>query len=160
MKREDLLSEIQEYFAIHELVGKSTYKKHGQRAWKFFDDDILLILLIIRKNINRKITINNWFWGGKFSQRGLRTIVQQLVKNAFYKGRLYLSAHLFGKAIDFDVEGMTANEVRQWILDNKHLFPSNIKIRLERKLNGKFINWVHLDVFWEDKNPHIYLFDV
>lgn len=158
MIREEILTEIKRYFSIHELVGKRTYKKHGERAWKFFDDDLLLTLLIIRKHINKPITINNWFWGGKFSQRGLRTIVMQLVKNFFLKGKLYLSAHLFGKAVDFDVEGMTANEVRQWIIDNQHLLP--VKVRLERKLRGKYINWVHLDTFWEEHNPKVYLFDV
>lgn len=160
MKREDLLTEIAIYFDIRELVGKTTYKIHGERAWKFFDDDILIFLLIIRTNLNRRITINNWHYGGKFTQRGLRTILQQLVKNAFYKAKLYLSAHLFGKAVDFDVEGMSANEVRDWIVENQHLFPDHLKIRLERRLNGKYISWVHADCFWELKNPKIYLFDI
>ena len=102
------------------------------------------------------MTVNNWYWGGKFSQRGLRTILQQLVKNAFYKGRLYMSAHLFGKAIDFTIKGMTATEVRQWIVGNQHLFPC--KIRLEATYKGKEITWVHLDTLWEEQNPKVYLF--
>ncbi|CAL2094818.1 hypothetical protein [Tenacibaculum sp. 190524A02b] len=158
MKREEILKEIKKYFAIHELVGKWTYKIHGERAWKFFDDDLLLCLLIIRKGLGKKITVNNWYWGGRFSQRGLRTILQQLVKNAFYQKRLYLSAHLFGKAVDFTVEGMTASEVRKWIYTNQHLFPC--KIRLEYQKNGKEIIWVHLDTLWEQKNPKIYFFNV
>ena len=156
--RTQLLKEIKNYFAIHELVGKWTYKIHGERAWKFLDDDALECLLIIRKTLGKPMTVNNWYWGGKFSQRGLRTNLQQLVKNAFYKGKLYLSAHLFGKAFDFDVEGMTAIEVRKWIVQNADLFPC--KIRLENNLNGNPINWVHLDTFHEEQNPKVYLFNV
>ena len=92
-------------------------------------------LLIIREGIGKPMTVNNWHRGGKYQQRGLRTIVQQLVKDMFRRGILYLSAHLFGKAFDFTVQGMTANEVRNWIVQNAHLFPC--KIRLERKLRGQ-----------------------
>lgn len=158
MKRQDLLKDIQKYFKIYEFVGKWTYKIHKKRAWKFFSSDLLECVLIIRENLNKPMTINDWYWGGKFSQRGLRTVLQQIVRNTFYRGRLYLSAHLLGEAIDFDVKGMTADEVRNWIVDNATLFPC--KIRLEQSKNGKNINWVHLDTFWEEKNPKVYLFKV
>ena len=44
-----------------------------------------------------------------------------------------------GDAVDFDVHGMTAAEVRRWIADNKEKLP--YPIRLENNTN-----WVHLDV--------------
>ena len=87
--------------------------------------------------------------GGRKQQRGLRTIVQQMIKNYFYKNKLYVSAHLLGKAVDFDVKDMTAQEVRDWIVENSDLFP--FKIRLEDK-----VSWVHLDVVYEDHNPNVY----
>lgn len=155
---EEILKSLKKYFDISELVGPSTYKKHGQRAWKFFDFRLLETLLILRENINKPIIINNWKKGGVYKQRGLRTILQQIVKKFFYANRLYLSGHLLGKAIDFDVEGMTAQEVRQWIELNQDLFP--YKIRLEYKKNKKTINWVHLDVIYETKNKFIYYFNV
>lgn len=138
---------IKKYFDIKELVGKRTYAKHGDRAWRFLDYRLLYALLIIREGIGRPITVNK----GRLQQRGLRTIVQQMIKNYFYKDRLYLSAHLFGKAVDFDVKGWTAAQVRLWIVDNHHLFP--FKIRLE-----DLVTWVHLDVMWEEKNSNVYLF--
>ena len=76
----------------------------------------------------------------------------------FFKNKLYLSAHLFGKGVDFDVQGMTAVEVRKWMVENAHLFP--VKIRLENLLKGKPISWVHMDTFYEQKNPKVYLFNV
>ncbi|MCP4984927.1 MAG: hypothetical protein GY928_02325 [Colwellia sp.] len=145
---------IKKYFEITELVGNRTYKKHGERAWRFLDYRLLRSLLIIREGLGRPITVNS----GKRQQRGLRTIVQQMIKNYFYKDKLYISAHLLGKAVDFDVEGMTAEEVRAWILKNKKKFP--FKIRLERNKNGKPLTWNHLDVIWEEKNSKVHLFDV
>lgn len=158
MTRTEIISELKLYFKIYELVGKWTYKIHKDRSWKFFSTEALFMLLIIRKNIDRSITINNWFWGGKFSQRGLRTNLQNIFRQMFKVGKLYLSGHVLGEAFDFDVKGMTAPEVRAWIKANQHLFP--FKIRLERNKNGKPINWVHADCIQEDHNPKIYEFDV
>ena len=128
-------------------MGIRTYKRFGVRAWRFLDYRLLYALLIVREGLKNPITINH----GAAQQRGLRTIVQQMIKNYFYKDRLYLSAHLLGKAVDFDVKGMQAQTVRDWIVKKEDLFP--FKIRLEDK-----VTWVHLDVIWEQKNPKVYLF--
>lgn len=158
MTRQAVINKLKSRFRIQELVGKRTYKKHGDRAWKFFSFRLLHTLWILRKEIGRPITINTWHKGGRFSQRGLRTNVQDIFRGFFMSLRLYLSAHVLGEAIDFDVEGMTAEEVRNWIIRNQSKFP--YKIRLEHKKNGKPIKWVHLDVLEEPQNPHIYLFNV
>lgn len=158
MNRSQILKRVKKRFKIHELVGRFTYRIHGERSWKFFSTDALYALLIIRDNINRPMTINNWYWGGKFSQRGLRTNLQNLFRQMFLSRRLYLSGHVLGEAFDFDVKGMTPMQVRKWIVANQNLFP--MKLRLENKKNGKQINWVHVDVIHEEKNPKVYLFDV
>lgn len=158
MKRQEIIFELKNYFKIYELVGKWTYKIHKDRAWKFFSTEALHMLLIIRKNIDKPMTINNWFWGGKFSQRGLRTNLQNIFRQMFLSSKLYLSGHVLGEAFDFDVKGMTAPEVREWIKSNSDLFP--FKIRLERLKNGKQINWVHVDTIQELQNPKVYEFDV
>jgi hypothetical protein len=81
--------------------------------------------------------------------------MSSIVRN---KSTLYLSAHIFGKAVDFDVEGMSAVDVRKWIIENAEKFPC--KIRLERNLNGKPINWVHLDTMSDESKGKVYQFDV
>ncbi len=149
------MKKITDYFCVEELVDKTVFDKYGESAWKFIDETLIETLLILRDNINRPMTINNWKWGGSFSQRGLRHNMSPLVKN---KTRLYLSAHIFGKAVDFDVQGMTAVEVREWIVKNEHLFP--YKVRLERNMKGKPISWVHLDVMSDQTKPKVYQFDV
>ena len=147
-----ILKGIKKYFIIQELVGQSTYKKYGESAWKFLDFRLLHCLLIIREGIGKPITVNTWYKGGKFSQRGLRTNIQGIFRGYFKKWKLYLSAHILGKGVDFDVEGMTVEEVHEWIIDNVHLFP--YKLRLEFG-----VNWNYLDVIWEVKNLKIYQFN-
>ena len=88
-------------------------------------------------------------------QRGLRHNKSVMVRR---KDSIYLSAHMFGKAVDFDVQGMDATEVRAWIIKNANLLPC--KVRLENKKKGKPISWVHLDVIQEEQNPKVYLFNV
>jgi len=146
---------IKDYFDIEELVDKQVFDRFGEASWKFLDPTILECILVVREGLDKPMTINNWKWGGKFSQRGLRHNMSSMVKG---KTRPYLSAHMFGKAVDFDVKGMTAIEVRKWIVENEDKFPC--KIRLERNLNGKPITWVHLDTMSDDSAPKVYQFDV
>tara|TARA_R110000744_G_scaffold148351_1_gene261372 strand:- start:5053 stop:5529 length:477 start_codon:yes stop_codon:yes gene_type:complete len=158
MTDQEIYNEIKNYFSIKELVSKTIYKKYGESAWKFICPRLLHTLLVIRKEAGRPIIINNWHSGGKLSQRGLRSNLGSIFLSKFKKGRLYLSAHVMGRAVDFDVKGMTSSDVRDWIEKIQHKLP--YKIRLENEMNGKQISWVHLDMFWEAKNPKIYRFNI
>ena len=158
MRRDRIIAELMGYFRVYELVGPRTYRKHGERAWKFFSTDALEALLITRKGIDKPFTVNTWKWGGRFTQRGLRSNIQNLARQMTKSFKLYLSAHPLGEGFDFDVEGMSAVEVRKWIVQNQHLYPT--RIRLERNKNGKPISWTHLDTIQELHNPKVYLFDV
>ena len=153
-----MLEELKKYFSIKELVSESVYNKHGESAWKFICPMLIHTLLVIRKEIDKPITINNWANGGKFQQRGLRENTSNIVRSKTKSKRLYLSAHTMGKAIDFDVKGMTAVEVREWLKNHYYILP--YKIRLENEMNGKPITWVHADLFQEENNPKVYLFNV
>lgn len=157
MTQFEILKTIKTNFSIYEFVDEQVYRKFGEKAWRFFDPRLLHTMAVIRFAINKSITINNWKWNGSFTQRGLRTNVSPLVRN---KPHLYLSAHIRGMAVDFDVDGMTAPQVRKWIKEHEDLLP--YKVRLEHKLNstGQEISWVHLDVDYEPDNPKVYLFNV
>ena len=134
------------YFDLEELVCHDVFKKYGEFAWNFLDPRLLLNIERIRARIGRQIIINNWRSGGDFSQRGLRCNLCSLVNS---KKELYMSAHILGKAVDFNVDGMLAEEVRVWIYENKRLWP--YPMRLERD-----VSWVHLDVY--DMDEKVYLF--
>jgi hypothetical protein len=158
MTDEKVYEEIKEYFDIRELVSPKVYKKYGQASWKFLDPRLLHTVLVIRRALDRPFTVNNWHTGGKFKQRGLRSNLGYIFMSKFKKGVMYLSGHVLGRALDFTVKGMTAQEVRNWLVANQKILP--YKIRLENKMKGKPISWVHLDMIWEEKNPKVYLFNV
>jgi len=137
------------YFDLHEIICPDVFNKYGDFAWNFFDPRLLLTIDRIRTKLNKKIIINNWQNGGKYSQRGLRCLTCSIVKSQYNK--LYMSAHCLGKAVDFDVEGLLAEEVRLWIVANKNLWP--YPIRLERD-----VSWIHLDMYDNEQGQKVYLF--
>ena len=152
MKRDELLLRLKPYFSIEEFVSKPVFDKYGETAWRFFNSDLLETILFIREELGLGITINTWHKGGLFSQRGLRANLSYLVLQASEKKRLYISGHTLGMALDFDVTGMSACEVRNWLVSIAELLP--YKIRLENN-----VNWVHIDVEDEPKNGKVYLFN-
>lgn len=151
MTNTEVLNGIKKYFKITELVDGSVYKKYRDVAWQFLDIDLLHSLLVVREGTGRRIKVNT----SSMQQRGLRHNKSPMVEG---KSGIYLSAHCLGKAVDFDVKGMSAIETRVWIVANKDKF--RCKIRLEDKMNGKPITWVHLDVYYLESNPKVLLFDV
>jgi hypothetical protein len=65
---------------------------------------------------------------------------------------VYLSPHLMGKAIDFTIGGLTAEQGRKLIIDNANLFPCNIRLE-----DG--VSWIHFDVQNQHgSNAKVYLF--
>ena len=133
MTREEILAAIRPYFDIDELVCDHTYARWKEQAWQFLDTDFLHALLVIRRDILKKPM---WCNSSKKHQRGLRCNMCQMVKE---KKAVYLSSHIFGKAGDFDIKDMTAEQARQAIKANAHLLPCNIRLE-------KGVNWLHMDV--------------
>jgi len=139
------------YFRIEELVSQDVYNYYGEgRCWQFFNPDLLKTIDDIREHFNKPITINTWLWGGLFHQRGLRANLDGLVVQKTNQGKYYISEHCLGRAVDFDVEGYTAEKVRQEIFKNKDKFP-HIR-RIEDN-----VNWIHIDLKPTDYDG-IYLF--
>ncbi|MEL4402212.1 D-Ala-D-Ala carboxypeptidase family metallohydrolase [Shewanella algae] len=122
------------HFKIYELVDRKTYNDRGEKAWQLFDPRLLKLLDQLRELFDAPITINNWYWGGQFSNRGLRTSA-----SPYYRP---YSQHSFGRAVDFDVKGLTADQSREKIIEwfnNGILEIDSITLELG-------VNWVHLDV--------------
>jgi len=99
------------FFKIYELVDRFTHERFGEEAWQFFNPIALISLDGIREFFNAPVTVNNWFWGGSLQFRGLRPVYCTI-------GATY-SQHRFGNAFDCDVKGVSAEEVRKTIIDNK-----------------------------------------
>ena len=133
MTRDQILTAIRPYFDADELVCRHTYEKWGEKSWQFLDTDYLHSLLIIRRDILKRAM---WCNGNGKTERGLRCNRCSTVRG---KSGVYLSAHCLGKAGDFSVTGMTAEQARMLIKQNSALLPCNI--RMERN-----VSWLHFDV--------------
>ena len=131
--RDEIIRELHRYFQVRELVCDHTFSKWGERSWQFLDTDWLHCLLIIRRDILQAPMVCNT---DEARQRGLRCNRCELVRG---KDSVYLSSHILGKAGDFTVKGMTAQEARTRIKNNAHLLPCPIRME-----GG--VNWLHFDV--------------
>ena len=145
---------IKKYFDIEELVCPHVYNKSSLRAlaWDFFDPRLLETLYIIRERLGKPIYVNNWSMGGTLSQRGLRCNVCVLVREKTNLEKPYVSTHLQGTGIDFDVKEMSARQVRDWIIENQDILP--YPIRLEDK-----VTCVHLHVRNDGKMGKVVMFE-
>lgn len=132
------------YFKIQELVSEAVYKKYGEKSWMFIDEKLIKVLDLLREHFNKPVIVNNWCFGGNLHQRGLRANKDEMVVN---KKDYYISQHCLGKAVDFNVKGMTAQEVYEEILKSKDKF--YLISRIENIKNTP--TWIHIDVANQDK---------
>jgi hypothetical protein len=140
-----------QFFGLEELVCKHVYDKFGDIAWMFLDERALVVLDWIRRSLGKPILINNWANDGMYDERGLRCNLCPIVRNKTNNDKVYMSAHVLGRAYDFDVDEWSAGEVRVWIAANKNNIPYNI--RLENN-----VDWVHLDTY--DMGKKVYIFNL
>ena len=131
---------MRRYFDINEVVCPHVFEEFGDVAWRFFDPRLLEVMVWLRTTLVRKIYVNSYDRG--LTQRGLRCNLCRLVRINTDKEVVYMSAHVLGAALDFDVEGMKAWEVRDWIYDRALELPHPIRFEMK-------VDWVHLDVATE-----------
>jgi hypothetical protein len=128
-------------FRIEELVCPHLLKKYGEQGcWMRLDSRAISVLHWLREGIGKPIQINTYHNGGSDTQSGARCNLCQLVQNATNRFSAYASAHVLQKAWDLSVKGMTADEVRSWIVEHIASCPHPIRLELE-------VSWVHIDVY-------------
>jgi hypothetical protein len=145
MTRNQIIIELKKYFDIQELVCPHTFQKFGEKtSWQFLDTEILHTILILRRDILKVGMIcNDYKFGGKHTQRGLRCNICPLCKDKTLKNQIYLTAHANGAGMDFifgAASGMTAEKARQLIKKNDFLLPYNVRIE-------KDVTWLHIDCY-------------
>lgn len=119
------------HFDLRELVPPDAYKALGDNAWILLDQRIVETLELIRLKFGKPMTVNNWHTGGSFSQRGFRSSSDV--------GAPY-SQHRFGRAVDFDIKGMTSEEFRADLKKN----PNDPAYKYITACELK-VNWCHVD---------------
>lgn len=97
------------HLAIHEVVPRNVFHRHGEKAWELLDQRFLITLDRLRERYG-SMTVNNWYWGKEREWSGLRT------KDSPYYGDY--SQHTFGRAADCLFKNDTAEQVRQDMLAN------------------------------------------
>lgn len=132
MNREQIIRELHRFFQVRELVCSHVFSKWGERSWQFLSTDYLHNLLVIRRDILQMPMVCNHDGA---EQRGLRCNMCKMVKE---KKAAYLSSHILGRAGDFSVQGLTAQEARSRIRTMQNLLP--YPLRME---GG--ISWLHID---------------
>lgn len=137
------------YFKPYEIVSKTVYTIYRDESIKFMDNRLLETLDVIREILGVPLVINDWYWGGKNQQRGLRENTCQIVKS---KGNtLYLSSHCAGRAFDAVSAKMSAENMRKKIVDNAYKLP--YPIRMESN-----VTWLHVDLNMLSNAPKITFF--
>jgi hypothetical protein len=96
------------HFTIEELVPPQLLDLVEEDvAWKMFDEELLRAIDWVKETYspNDPVTINNWKWGGNFTQSGLRTKDWE-----HYNPK---STHPYGEAVDMKFKNITAEDIRQ-----------------------------------------------
>ena len=164
--KQENLELFKKYFAPYEIVSYNVWKSFTDKdeIYELFDDKIIAHMVYLRVDcFKRPITVNNWYDYIEQLQNG-KTVVElekELSKEKGYKVDIFefrghrgkdclegakFSAHrpnaVTGKveAIDYDIEGYTAERVRYFI-ENKYMPGLPHPIRIEDN-----VSWNHNDV--------------
>lgn len=132
------------HFKLEELVPANIYAARGERSIELLDWRIVYSLDCIREFLDIPLTVNTWLWQGQTQYRGFRPPNSESSQGA------PLSQHKFGRAIDFVSKKMSAEDMRQKIVQANRLFPYITYMEDE-------VNWVHIDCRQSDKRG-IHLF--
>jgi len=136
------MSKIGTYFEIVEFIPPVIWNKFGDKSIWFMDRRIFLLADFIRSRFGKPMTINNWNAGGTFSLRGFRP------PDTTTGGAL--SQHKFGRAIDFNIEGSTPQEIYKDIVDNFDIYS---KAGLTTVEDIAFTTgWNHVDIRIHNEN--------
>lgn len=141
------------YFKAKELVSPDVYKIYGEDSFKYFSKNILVFLDILREDLGVPILVNRPSVG--ITQRGLRTTIDSIVKDKVKNNKLYLSAHVLGKGIDFEVPNMDMKKVYEIIINNQKKY--NMITRIEDPNVTLPKGYIHVDDIETGKRG-IYIF--
>lgn len=130
------------HFDIQELVTPQMYSDWGDRCWALFDDRLLRLIDTLREKLG-PCTINDWSWGGKFKNSGLRD------QHFYGTTKKYLasrSQHKYGRAVDMKFKQVSAQAARKYIIEHQTLLADIRFVECGPLKQGQAMNWVHIDV--------------
>lgn len=123
-------------FVMEEFVPREIFTQYGIKSTWFISQGVVTSMIFLRNWFGAAITINDWHTGGSFNNRGFRHPANKNFKA--------LSQHKFGKAVDFNVAGLSSDDVAKRIIDNWDTIRTNVAFTtMEDPAFTK--GWTHLD---------------
>jgi hypothetical protein len=100
---------ITKNFRLQEFIPEEVWKRLGENGLWLIDEDIIKVAQNIRDYFKKPMYINTWVFrtgdlSKRFKWRGFRP-------SKYTKGA-YFSQHKLGKAIDFNIPGLTPQEIQ------------------------------------------------
>jgi hypothetical protein len=126
---------ISENFDVREFVTREIFLKFKENSKWFVSKQQLEFAEFLRSHFDKPIIINNWLTGGDLDERGTRN------PNAS-TGATY-SQHKIANALDFNVKGMTSDEVYDHILAHEKEFMAAGLTTMEDSRYTR--GWTHCD---------------
>lgn len=130
------MKKISPNFYIHEFVPIHIYNRYGEKSKWFLRPEIIKLAEFYRSYFNCPVTVNNWYWGGRFQERGFR--------EPHSKTGAKYSQHKLGAAFDCHLRDYSADDVRREILNNSDIFIAQGLTTLEHPDYAP--TWVHSDI--------------
>ena len=124
-----------------EILPPNVYKQRGVKGLQLFDIELLEFVDEFRNVVGVSIYINDWSWGGGFSQSGLRDEGYYGSPDATVKS---FSQHRFGNAVDIKCKTKTGSELRKIFIENKEKFPQISFVECGPVKQGE-MTWAHFD---------------
>lgn len=147
------------HFVLQEWLPELFYEKlfpvYGVNLWRIFDERILMFFDHIRQRYNSSIIMNTWHSRrmrelyGHHQWRGYRDGSSPYVQRRGNEPYGNMSQHRFGRAGDGVPIGISAEEIRQDILDHPYDEDWRDITCLEAD-----VGWLHADVRNHDKDSH------
>lgn len=126
------------HFIAQEFLPPREFNQWGERGmYLFMDVRVLITADQIREFFGARVRINDWEWDGHLRNRGYRpdSYYDQQKTPAYKSG----SQHRFGRAADCEIQGVSAVDARDVIMNHQDKFP------WIRRLEDD-VKWLHFDV--------------
>lgn len=164
-------------FDVRELVHPDIYNHPaiGDRCIDWINPNLPLTLEDLKRNTNDVITVNDWCFGGKYKDSGMRlpfeiptieqmhniitgsgseAIMHERMVKAFMGVGARLSGHKYGNTVDAKSKYLRTEELYYHILSHQDKYPFIVRVE-DISLTP---SWVHFEVSHKQRTGDIYVF--
>ena len=125
-------------FSLQEFVPGFMYEEYRASARWFLNQGLVIGMQKLRHHFGASVIVNTWHNGGELNYRGYRPPDCEV--------GAYFSQHKRGNAVDFNVRGMTSDEVFDCCLRHEDTLLEYGFTTIENKEIAT--SWTHLDMRW------------